>query len=75
MKCGFKKWLMKAGIRAMKTVAQTGITLIGSDMVNIVDLDWTYILGACATAGLLSLLFSIKGLPELEEEKTEETKQ
>lgn len=64
-----KEWLIKAGVRAAKTVAQAGITLIGSDMVNIVDLDWSYILGACATTGILSLLFSVKGLPELETNK------
>lgn len=61
-----KKWFKAAGVRAIKTIAQAAITLIGSDVVNIVSLDWKYIVGACATCGLLSLLTSIKGLPEVE---------
>lgn len=65
------EWLQKAGIRAAKTVAQAAITLIGSDMVSVVDLDWEYILGVCVTMGILSLLFSVKGLPELGEQKEE----
>lgn len=62
-----KKWLKAAGIRAVKTMAQAAVTLIGTDMVNIVTLDWKYILGACATMGVLSILTSLAGLPEVEE--------
>lgn len=64
-----KKWLKAAGIRALKTVAQTAVTLIGSDLVNIVSLDWTYILGACATTGVLSICMSVAGLPEVNDEE------
>lgn len=63
-----EKWLKAAGIRAAKTMAQTAVTLIGSDLISIVTLDWTYILGACATTGVLSLLTSVAGLPEIKNE-------
>ena len=45
------KWSKAAGIRAVKTIAETAISLIGADMVNIVSLDWVNIAGVCATAG------------------------
>lgn len=61
------KWLGAAGIRAVKTFAQAIITLIGSDYISIVDLNWVSILGISATMALLSLLTSIVGLPEIEE--------
>ena len=59
------KWSKAAGIRAVKTIAETAISLIGADMVNIVSLDWVIIAGVCATAGVISLLMSLKGLPEV----------
>lgn len=58
-------WAKAAGIRAVKTVAETAISLIGADMVNIVSLDWLNIAGVCATAGVVSILVSLKGLPEV----------
>lgn len=61
------KWIGAAGIRAVKTFAQAMITLIGSDYISIVDLNWLSILGISATMALLSLLTSIVGLPEIEE--------
>lgn len=59
------QWGKAAGIRAAKTVAETAIALIGADMVNIVSLDWLNIVGVCATSGVVSLLLSVKGLPEV----------
>lgn len=59
-----KEWLKAAGIRAVKTAAQVGVVLIGSDVVNIVSLDWPYILGCMAAAAVLSMLTSIAGIPE-----------
>ena len=59
------QWLKAAGIRAVKRVAETAISLIGADMVNIISLDWLNIAGVCATAGIVSLLVSLKGLPEV----------
>ena len=59
------QWLNAAGIRAVKTVAETAISLIGADMVNIISLDWLNIAGVCATAAVISILMSLKGLPEV----------
>ena len=65
-----KKWLKAAGIRAIKTVAQTAVATIGTSAV-IGDVDWLMVGSASLLAGILSLLTSIAGLPE---EKTKEDK-
>lgn len=65
-----KKWLKAAGIRAIKTVAQTAVATIGTSAV-IGDVDWLMVGSASLLAGILSLLTSIAGLPEV---KTEEDK-
>lgn len=64
---GLKQWGIAAGVRALKTAAQTAVVLIGSDMVNIVTLDWPYIVGCVATAAVLSVLTSVAGVPEVDE--------
>lgn len=64
-----RKWIYAAGIRAIKTFCQVAVTLIGSDYINIVDVEWPTILGMSATAALLSLLTSVAGLPELNNDK------
>ena len=56
-----------AAIRAVKTMAQGAVALIGTSTVNIVDLNWPQILGCVATMGVLSILTSLAGLPECEE--------
>lgn len=63
-----KKWIRAAGIRAIKTMAQTGIALIGVGTV-MSDVDWLMVLSATALSGILSILTSIAGLPELKEDK------
>ena len=60
----FKSWIKAAGIRALKTVAQTAIATIGTSAV-IDEVNWVVVASASALAGLLSLLTSVAGLPEL----------
>ena len=67
----FKAWLKAAGIRAIKTVAQTAIATIGTCAL-ISEVDWRVVASASALAGILSLLTSIAGLPELDKEEDED---
>ena len=62
----WKAWLKAAGIRAIKTVAQTAVATIGTSAV-IGDVNWVMVASASALAGLLSLLTSVAGLPEVKE--------
>lgn len=64
MKEKFLKWLKAAGIRAVKTVAETMIATIGTSAV-ISQVDWKLVISASVLSGLLSLLISVKGLPEV----------
>ncbi len=66
-----KTWWAAAGIRALKTVCQTAIGTIGT-AAFIEQVDWKIVLSSSLLAGLLSLLTSLKGLPELNSENTEE---
>ena len=61
-----KKWIKAAGIRAIKTVAQTAVATIGTSAV-LGDVNWVMVASATVLAGILSLLTSVAGLPELEE--------
>lgn len=62
-----KKWWKAAGIRAIKTVCQTAIATIGTSAL-ISEVNWVIVASASALAGVLSLLTSIAGLPELEKD-------
>lgn len=60
-----KKWLKAAGIRAIKTVAQTAVGVIGaSTVINAVD--WRVAVSASILSGVVSILTSVAGLPEVE---------
>lgn len=58
-------WWYRAGVRAIKTMAQTSVGLLGTSLV-ISDVDWYVVLSASLLAGFTSLLTSLGGLPEME---------
>lgn len=60
-----KDWIKAAGIRAIKTVAQAAIAMIGTAVV-LDEVNWIMVASASALAGVLSLLTSVAGLPELD---------
>ena len=62
-----KKWIKAAGVRAIKTVAQTAVATIGTAAL-IDDVNWVAVISASILAGVLSLLTSVAGLPEVTEE-------
>ena len=64
MKKKLIRWLKAAGVRAIKTVAETAIATIGTSAI-ISQVDWKLVLSASALSGIISLLISVKGLPEL----------
>ena len=59
-----KIWLKAAGIRAVKTMAQTAVAMIGTSVV-LSSVDWVQVVSATVLAGILSILTSVAGLPEL----------
>ena len=65
MKYNFKDWIKAAGVRAIKTVAQTAVATIGTAAV-MGNVDWVMVASASVLAGIVSLLTSIAGLPELD---------
>lgn len=67
MKNEWMKWMKAAGIRAVKTVAQTAVGMLSGEMLGIMEADWLAVLSVSAMAGVVSLLTSVAGLPELKE--------
>lgn len=65
LKYNFKDWIKAAGVRAIKTVAQTAVATIGTAAV-MGNVDWVMVASASALAGIVSLLTSVAGLPELD---------
>lgn len=63
-----KNWIKAAGVRAIKTVAQTAIATIGTSAL-LGDVEWIVVASASALAGILSLLTSVAGLPEVKGDK------
>lgn len=66
MKNEFKTWFKAAGVRAVRTMAQTAAALIGTSLV-LSEVDWVTVASASVLAGLLSILTSVAGLPEVKE--------
>lgn len=66
-----KNWFKAAGVRAVKTVAQTFVATVGTATV-MGAVDWKMVLSASVLAGILSLATSVAGLPEVKTEETEE---
>ena len=65
LKYNFKEWAKAAGMRAVKTVAQTAVATIGTAAV-MGEVNWVMVASASALAGVVSLLTSVAGLPELD---------
>ena len=70
-KCNFKCWLKAAAIRAVKTIAQTAVATIGTTAV-MAEVDWMMVASASLLAGVLSVLTSIAGLPEVKGEEADD---
>ena len=66
MNNNFKAWIKAAGVRAIKTVAQTAVATIGSSAL-LSEVNWLMVCSAAALAGVLSLLTSVAGLPEVQQ--------
>ena len=62
-----KKWMIAAGIRAIKTMAQTAVAVIGTAAV-VSSGDWKLVVSSAVVAGVVSLLTSVAGIPEVKEE-------
>lgn len=62
-----KKWIKAAGVRAVKTVAQSALAMLPA-AATITEVDWKVVIGTAALAGVASILTSLKGLPEVKED-------
>lgn len=58
-----RKWMVNAGIRAVKTIAQTAVAVMGTSTV-LSAIDWRMVLSSAIVAGIVSILTSVAGLPE-----------
>lgn len=62
-----EKWMKAAGIRAVKTMAQTAVAVIGTAAV-VSSVDWKLVVSSAIVSGMVSLLTSVAGIPEVKEE-------
>ena len=60
-----KKWFKAAGIRTIKTMAETAVALIGTNTIGITEVNWLGVLSASLLSGIVTILTCIKGLPEV----------
>lgn len=65
-KTNWGEWFKAAGIRAIRTIAQTAVSLLTGELVGIMETDWLAIASVSAMAGIVSLLTSVAGLPEVQ---------
>lgn len=63
----FKEWIKSAGVRAIKTFAQTFISTIGCGAVVLGDVNWAMVMSSATLAAILSLVTSVAGLPEVKD--------
>ena len=70
-KQNLKNWLKAAGVRALKTMSQSAVALIGTSTL-ITEVNWKVVVFSSILAGVVSLLTSVKGLPEVDTKKVEE---
>lgn len=68
-----KKWIKAAGVRAVKTMAQTAVAVIGTAAV-IAAVDWKVVVSSSVMAGIVSILTSVAGIPEVQEQEESEEK-
>lgn len=69
----WQRWFAAAGIRAVRTFAQTFVSMIGVGVIAINEVNWGYIASCAAVSAILSLAMSLAGLPELDDITTEQT--
>ena len=62
-----RKFVKNVGIRMLKTMAETAIALIGTNSVGITDVDWIGVGSAVILSGIITILFNIRNIPEIEE--------
>lgn len=65
-------WFKAAAVRAVKTMAQSALAVLGSGMIGVMDVDWMNLVSIAVMAGVCSVLTSIAGLPEVKEEVPDE---
>lgn len=66
-KQNFKIWAKAALIRATRTVAQSAVSMLTGNMIGVLDVDWVAVASISAMAGIVSILTSVAGLPEVKE--------
>lgn len=65
----FKEWIKSAGVRAIKTFAQTFLATVGTGTVVLGDVNWAMVISSATLAAILSLVTSVAGLPEVKDKE------